>query len=687
MRISVIHPAELGPAEVATWRSFQYGTDLLANPFLSPDFTIAVGRHRPGARVAVLEDDRDIIGFLPFERRRLGLGVPIAAGLTDLQGLVHAPKADWDPRALLRACDVAAWQFDHLVAGQKPFAPYQHGRAASPVIDLSRGYDAYYQDLKSRWPRFSRNLSRRDRKLEREVGPARFVLDAPDVTGLHTLMAWKSDQYQRTGRVDRFAQPWIVALLEDLLGTRNEHFSGLLSLLYAGDVPVAAHFGVRFGRTLSYWFQAYRTSFSVYSPGLMQTMRTIEGAAAQGVELVDLGKGHKRYKEELKSYDLTVAEGIVTRPSPLGAAQWARSVPTAWAIREIRNHESWFNAFDLVLKKGAAARRTLTSRRLRPARRSGGNFEPVHRGGGGPEHRGLLVRAQPGGQQLAGQRGHLGVAGREGANRPVGAEHQPSRAEAVQQVIHVGAERRGRRRRAGFGDQTGQLAGQVGQRGHLGGQPGPRLEPVLADLRLAAVIEHEPHIVQLGGHPQGGGQLSRADQQVVDQPGRADRAQAPAHVRPAEPVRVGLVLHQVPDADQPVAAGLGAQPVQLAADVVAGQVDPAHHPGHLGHLPRGGGRRGQELFRFRRAGQHLDEHAGRHPGGRALPGVVGQPERPAKPGQPVQPVVAPRRRIPQVVVGVDDHLVLLAELHGAARAVQRPLLRICYHKTAIRRTR
>ena len=65
MRISVVHPAELGQAEIAQWRSFQYDTPLLANPFLSPDFTIAVGQVRPGARVAVLHDGPDVAGFLP----------------------------------------------------------------------------------------------------------------------------------------------------------------------------------------------------------------------------------------------------------------------------------------------------------------------------------------------------------------------------------------------------------------------------------------------------------------------------------------------------------------------------------------------------------------------------------------------------------------------------------------------
>jgi CelD/BcsL family acetyltransferase involved in cellulose biosynthesis len=118
---------------------------------------------------------------------------------------------------------------------------------------------------------------------------------------------------------------------------------------------------VRFGSRLTFWFTAYSTSFSAYSPGLLHTLRTIEGAAAEGVELIDLGKGFKRWKESFKSYDTHVAEGIVTRPSALAAAHWVRSTPTAWAIRQIRAHEPLFNACDRVLKKGAAVRGSLVS--------------------------------------------------------------------------------------------------------------------------------------------------------------------------------------------------------------------------------------------------------------------------------------------------------------------------------------
>ena len=99
MRISVIRPDELGPGDIAAWHTMQRSTASLANPFLCPEFAIAVSRVRPAARVAILSDGPSLLGFFPFERRRLGVGVPIAAELTDCQGLIHAPGAEWDARS------------------------------------------------------------------------------------------------------------------------------------------------------------------------------------------------------------------------------------------------------------------------------------------------------------------------------------------------------------------------------------------------------------------------------------------------------------------------------------------------------------------------------------------------------------------------------------------------------------
>jgi CelD/BcsL family acetyltransferase involved in cellulose biosynthesis len=372
--ISVIRPSELGPTEIAAWRDMQERTSALANPFLSPDFTIAVGQVRPNARVAVLTEGQAITGFFPFERHRLGVAVSIAAGLTDCQGLVHAPGADWDARALLRGCGVSAWEFDHLVSGQKPFERYQTAFAASPFVDLSDGFAAYHATLRARSPAFCSQMGRKARKLAREVGELRMVTDSREVGVLRTLMAWKSDQYRRTGRLDRFSQPWVVELIDLLSATHTESLTGILSVLYAGDAPVAAHFGIRSSSILAYWFPAYDARLGRYSPGLVHTLRLIEDAAAAGVKTIDLGKGAKRYKETLKSGDTFVAGGIVTRPTPSAAAHWARRVPQAWVIRQIRAHPPLFRAADAVLRRGAQVRGSLL-----PTRTALPDCPPTHK--------------------------------------------------------------------------------------------------------------------------------------------------------------------------------------------------------------------------------------------------------------------------------------------------------------------
>lgn len=350
MQIAVVRPDELGPAEVDAWHAMQDQNELLANPFLCPEFAITIGRSRPGARVAVLSDRAGPVGFFPFERGRLGGSTAIGMGLSDCQGLVHAPGAEWDAAELLRKCGIAAWHFDHLVAGQVPFARFQAATAASPVIDLAGGFAGYAEAARDRSPKFWKDLGRKTRKLERDAGALKLSVDAADASDLRVLMRWKSEQYQRTGRPDRFGQPWVVAVVEDLMTHRTGRFRGVLSVLYAGGVPVAGHFGVAYGGVLAEWFPAYDTGFAKYSPGLIQLVKMAEDASELGVRVIDLGKGEMRYKDQLKSYELTVAEGTVLRPSAAAALHWVRYAPPRWTVRQIRKHPPLFTAADRVLK-------------------------------------------------------------------------------------------------------------------------------------------------------------------------------------------------------------------------------------------------------------------------------------------------------------------------------------------------
>jgi CelD/BcsL family acetyltransferase involved in cellulose biosynthesis len=328
----------------------QHGTGSLANPFLCPEFAIAVDKCRSGIRLAVLADGPAIVGFFPFERRRFGVGVPIAAGLTDGQGLIHAPAADWDPRELLKACKLTEWQFDHLVGGQRPFERYVSAAVPSAVIDLSDGFATYSEKLRVRSPRFGSDVARKARKLERETGQLGFVVDSGDLPALRMLLRWKSDQYHRNGWVDVFARPWAVDLINYLFSVRSDWFSGLLSVLHNEGTPIAAHFGIRSGHTLAHWFPAYDVRLSGYSPGLIQHLRMAEECAPLGIKMIDMGTGTERYKQTLKSHDIFVAEGVVTRGALSACAYRVRSAQVSFARRQIKRHPVLFRAADRLLR-------------------------------------------------------------------------------------------------------------------------------------------------------------------------------------------------------------------------------------------------------------------------------------------------------------------------------------------------
>jgi CelD/BcsL family acetyltransferase involved in cellulose biosynthesis len=336
----------------------QQATPSLDHPFLSPEFAIAVGRFRPESRVAILADNQRTIGFFPFEKRRLGIGVPISGWLSACHGVVHAPGARWDPPELVRKCKLGAWQYDNLIADQAPFDPYHSAIDPTPAIDLSEGFDAYYAKLRIRAHRFCRELERKTRKLDRQAGELRFVCDCTDPGVLRTLTAWKSEQYRRTDHVDRFDKPWTAELLETLLATRGNYLSGVLSVMYAGDQPVAIQFGLRAGTLVVGWFTGYDFRFNKYSPGLILIRMMTEELAGIGVDRLHMGKGAKRYTEEMKNSDIFVGVGTVTSRSPLGTAHQIRNAASLWALQTVRAHPGFHRAADRVLRRTGIASRT-----------------------------------------------------------------------------------------------------------------------------------------------------------------------------------------------------------------------------------------------------------------------------------------------------------------------------------------
>ncbi|GAA3229821.1 GNAT family N-acetyltransferase [Nonomuraea helvata] len=349
MRVTLALPHELGHSELTRWRDLQEADPSVDSPFLSPEFTITVSKLRNMVRVAVLYDGPDIVGFFPFERHPLGIGKPVAAGLTDAQGLIRAKDFEIEPRSLMKACGLAVYEFDHLVSGQ-PLLSARHSRHPSPIIDLRGGYDHYTEELRKHSGKTYKSTLAKSRKLEREAGTVRHDYATTDLAPLHTLLGWKTDQYRRTGRTDRFAHRWIVELVERLLATRSDSFAGVLDMVYVDDRPMAGHFGLRTRTTLAGWFPAYDPHFAKYSPGLIHHLAMAEQAAKNGIQMIDMGRGEKEYKDKLKTGQLEVAEGRVARIGAAAGVHWMLRVPVRKTRATVLGNPLLLKTADKALK-------------------------------------------------------------------------------------------------------------------------------------------------------------------------------------------------------------------------------------------------------------------------------------------------------------------------------------------------
>lgn len=332
MRVTVVEAATLDRAQIASWDAIRRSNPRLVSPYFCPEFTSAVAEVRNDVWVAILEEGGEIFGYFPFQRGRFGAGRPVGGKLSDYQGVIARPGAFWDAETLLRGAGLAFYEFDHLLASQTPFAPYQQRCAPSPALDLSRGFEAYKRGRARAGSRRITEVERKARKLSREIGPLSFEPCSQDRVALQQVLSWKSEQCRRTGVPDFFALRWTRELVERILAHTESAFAGTLSTLYAGDRLVAAHLGMRSDRAWHWWFPGYDRAYAKYSPGAILLLAVAEAAAASGIPVLDLGKGEDAYKGSFADMETPLSEGCVHRAS-VGASLRQLQLTTEHLLR------------------------------------------------------------------------------------------------------------------------------------------------------------------------------------------------------------------------------------------------------------------------------------------------------------------------------------------------------------------
>jgi CelD/BcsL family acetyltransferase involved in cellulose biosynthesis len=314
LRYHVVEMNELGGAHIERWLELRASNPALDSPYFHPAFTAAVAATRPGVRVVVGETaDGSVASFLPvqFDKRTCR---PAGWPATDFQGPICAPGVDFDITAALRGNRIASYEFDHMLDGLPGFEPWIFGRQPSSYMDVSGGMDGYMSRARGSGKHKIREAGRLGRKAEREYGPLRTVAESTDSSLLDALISLKRRQYQATGARDYFADPRHSELLRRLLATSTDfEFGGLLSAVYAGEHLVAAHFGLRAGPVLHWWFPVYDPQFSRLDPGWMQVRAVLEAAPELGLERIDLGRGAVEWKRRAGTGYQVVCQGAVVR--------------------------------------------------------------------------------------------------------------------------------------------------------------------------------------------------------------------------------------------------------------------------------------------------------------------------------------------------------------------------------------
>ena len=180
MDVKLVRPAELTVEQLSIWSQLQRADKAVDSPYFRPEFTLAVSSVRDDVEVAVLYEGSEIVGFFPFQRKQFNVGKPVGGRLSDFQGVIVRKDLVWSVDDLMRGCRLTAWDFDHLITSQEAFSPHHWLTDDSPYLDLSNGFDAYVAEIHRTKSKQIKNVLRKSRKAEREIGPLRMEFNTTD---------------------------------------------------------------------------------------------------------------------------------------------------------------------------------------------------------------------------------------------------------------------------------------------------------------------------------------------------------------------------------------------------------------------------------------------------------------------------------------------------------------------------
>lgn len=312
MQITVKAFSDLTAEQLAAWRRY-LAAHRLPNPLNDPDYLASLAAVGRKISIILKEDPTGPVLFWPFEYRGKRAIEPAAKEVSDCSQLIVAPRERIDPQAVLRQAGLDTFHFHHLFETTAFDVPtFCYFSDPCYLIDLRQGWDAYARDLAARGSKLLTEGRRKFRKLQREVGPVRLELASPP-EHLDLLLQWKIAQLDRQGFQHRFDENWVATFMDHHLRQASDHVRGHLSALYAGNEPVALHYGTWGYGVVNSWVPAVNPHFRRYSPALLLYLELARHGERAGFSTMILGRGGNQTK--LRLANATVANYVGAIPT------------------------------------------------------------------------------------------------------------------------------------------------------------------------------------------------------------------------------------------------------------------------------------------------------------------------------------------------------------------------------------
>ena len=306
--VQVIGAESLCGAVEEQWNRIRVSNPVFKSPYFDIRFTRAVARVRDDVRIAIAQVQDEIVGILPFQENKPGHAVPVGGLLNDWHGILGKQ----DPEVLqkiLKAANLHSFKFHAINNQDDSLKKYYFREFNSHYLDLSGGWDEYRTWVRKNSTAVKRQ-GQKTRALGRQVGEVRFEFESESANQLERLIELKRARYNNSNTFDILGVTWASNLLRELHQVRDSNFRGVLSILWAGDLLVGAHFGMVTDETLHYWFPVYVPAFHKYSPGTEMLLQSAKHACDLGIRKLDLGYGDDAYKFRFCNASEPVAFGV-----------------------------------------------------------------------------------------------------------------------------------------------------------------------------------------------------------------------------------------------------------------------------------------------------------------------------------------------------------------------------------------